>query len=164
MDTEAYLKRDASSFHRMLKTYRRLADQKGENGCFEFTPGDDLGKIARKMVPDAKGVYIVRANDQDGEVLYVGKSGTMNQDGTFADQGLRGRIPNKQDGSKRQAFWEREMAGLGLRRLYVEWIVTFRKATDVTVGMETLPAKAEAELIQAFYNDNSVLPRWNKKL
>lgn len=47
-----------------------------------------------------------------------------------------------------------------MTRLYVEWIISFEEDNE-DKGKKILPAKMEADLIQAFYDDARDLPAFN---
>ncbi len=62
------------------------------NGHFFFKKGADLKQVS-KDVPDLPGVYcIVRLSNGRIEIVYIGKSGTMQQNGHLKDQGLHERL------------------------------------------------------------------------
>jgi hypothetical protein len=69
-----------------------------DNGHFFFKKGDNLKQVI-KRVPDLPGVYyVVRLSNGRIELVYVGQSGTIQQNGQFEGQGLQGRLNNKQEG------------------------------------------------------------------
>lgn len=108
-------------------------------------------------VPDEPGVYVLELTEGEKAMLvYVGRAGTVEQDGKFKRQKLLGRLQAKQDGMPREAYFRLQLQGPPLRRLAIEWFVTW----DASHG--TLPALAEAELLQAHVSEFGVLPRWNK--
>jgi hypothetical protein len=74
------------------------------NGHFFFKKGDNLKQLSNG-VPDLPGVYyIVRLSKGRIEIVYIGKSGTMQQNGQIKDQGLQSWLNNKQEGIQRQDF------------------------------------------------------------
>jgi hypothetical protein len=76
-----------------------------EQGHFFFESGDNLNTVSNK-VPNKPGVYyILRLGKGKIDLVYIGKSGTIQQNGTFKDQLLNGRLNNKQEGIKRQVFF-----------------------------------------------------------
>jgi hypothetical protein len=94
----------------------------------------------------------------DIEVLYIGKSGSINMDGTFKSQGLRGRINNKQNiKEKRQVFLERKFEEDDFLALDIFWFVTFDNDT------KELPGYVEGLLIQKFFEMHGRLPKWNNE-
>ena len=77
------------------------------NGHFFFKKGDSL-KHLTKGVPDLPGVYyIVRLSKGRIELVYIDKSGTIQQNGQFKDQGLQTRLNCKQEGIEREVFFKR---------------------------------------------------------
>lgn len=75
------------------------------NGHFFLTKGDLLGEQS-KEVPNLPGVYIVyRLARGKIDIVYMGKSGTIQQNGQLKDQGLRKRINNIHQGLKRQEYF-----------------------------------------------------------
>lgn len=108
-------------------------------------------------VPDEPGVYVLELMEGDkAKLVYVGRAGTIEQAGGFKNQRLRGRLQAKQDGMTREAFFRLQLHGPPSRSLLIEWFVTW------DASRRTLPALAEAELMQAFVGEFGVLPRWNK--
>lgn len=55
------------------------------------------------------GVYIVR-RQATGEVLYIGKTGTIQQEGGFKGQDIPGRLTNRQGKISREE-WFRDLVG-----------------------------------------------------
>lgn len=142
--------------------FQRLTDEFkirfAQNGSFELRPGESIKDAVRRHdVPDGYGAYFITSiHGAKKEVVYIGRSGTLQQDGTFKKQALRRRLTMKQEGEYRETFFVRKMEEMKLDCLRFNWFVTHTKNTMV------LPALAEAELIQAFWEDQGVLPLWNK--
>lgn len=127
------------------------------NGHFFFSKGDQLSEVSNG-VPESPGIYyILRLARGKVELVYIGKSGTMQQDGTFKDQLLRAQINNKQQGMKRQEFFDRKMQEEHIDGLDIYWFVTWDKEN------KDLPAYAEGLLIQRFFEIHKRLPLWNKE-
>src|SRR5688572_23290583 len=83
-------------------------------GHFFFNSCDNLAAVA-KDVPGLQGIlYIMKFSAGNIDLVYIGKSGTMQQNGSFKTQGLRGRINNKANGENRQTCLNR---GLLTRQL-----------------------------------------------
>lgn len=90
------------------------------------------------------------------ELVYIGKSGSINKDGTFKSQGLRGRINNKQNKKeKRQVFFERKFKEEKFLALDIFWFATFDNNT------QELPGYVEGLLMQRFFELHGRLPEWN---
>ena len=132
-------------------------DKYENKGHFFLEKGDDL-KEATKNVPNLPGVYyIVRLSQGNVEVVYIGKSGTIKQDGSFKEQGLQSRLNNKQDGIKRQLFFEKKFIEENIEALDVYWFVTFDKSES------DLPSYIESLIMQIFFDVHGRLPEWNKE-
>ncbi|WP_299385986.1 hypothetical protein [uncultured Lacinutrix sp.] len=127
------------------------------NGTYTFELGDKLS-VATKGVKNEPGVYLFYTiKNQIEELVYIGSSGTMQQNGIFKDQLLKKRLQNKQEGVRRQVFFEMKIKQDNIDAIKVEWYVTFNE------NIKHLPAYIEAKLLQAYYDDNKQLPIWNKK-
>lgn len=109
-----------------------------------------------KDIPEEYGVYIFRKNVKDGDILYIGKSGTILQNGCYKAQGLRDRLNNKQDGMRREDFLRKKMTEDNtIQQVYIEWYIIDEH--------KFLPSLIEAQLLQDYYITNSCLPIWNKE-
>jgi hypothetical protein len=126
------------------------------NGHFFFQKGDRLSDVS-SQVPELSGVYyILRLSKGKIDLVYIGKSGTVTQAGTFKDQLLRGRINNKQEGMKRQDFFYKKLFEDKIDALDIYWFVTIDEVnTD-------LPGYVEGLLIQRYFHFYGKLPLWNK--
>ncbi|MCX6325055.1 MAG: hypothetical protein NT144_00155 [Bacteroidia bacterium] len=126
------------------------------NGHFFFKKGDRLSEVSKK-VPELPGVYyVIRLAKGRVELVYIGKSGTITQLGQFKDQLLKSRINNKQDGMKRQDFFDKKMIEENIDGLDIYWFVTMDKTNN------DLPGYVEGLLIQRFFEVQGRLPLWNK--
>ncbi|MFH1159473.1 MAG: hypothetical protein V1733_00800 [bacterium] len=127
------------------------------NGHFFFQPGNKLSEVS-KGVPELPGVYLIyRLSGGRVELVYIRASGTMQQNGRFLNQLLKGRINNKQDGIGRQEFFEKKLKDEHIDGLDIYWYVTFDKQ------IRHLPAFVEANLMQRFFEIHGGLPEWNKE-
>ena len=126
------------------------------HGHFFFKKGGNLMQ-ASSEVPDQPGVYyIMRLAKGKIDLVYIGKSGTINQSGTFKDQLLRGRINNKHDGVKRQVFFDQKMTEENIDALDIYWFVTMDDSYS------DLPGYVEGLLMQRYFDIYGNLPLWNK--
>lgn len=125
------------------------------NGHFFFKRGDDLS-VASKTVPDLPGVYyVIRLAKGKVDLVYIGKSGTIMQNGEFKEQLLRDWINNKQDGIKRQIYFEQKIEEENIDALDIYWFVTMdNKRSD-------LPGYVEGLLLQRYFEVYGSLPPWN---
>ena len=125
-------------------------------GHFFFEKGKALAEVSQN-VPNEAGVYVIyKLAGGKIELVYIGKSGTINQNGTFKEQKLRKRLNNKQDGVKRQEYFENKIAAENIDALDIYWYVTFDK------NNQDLPAYIEGVLIQYYFEVYGELPAWNK--
>ena len=126
------------------------------NGHFFFQKGDRLIDVS-KDVPEMPGVYyILRLAKGKIDLVYIGKSGTINQSGIFKDQLLKGRINNKSNGIKRQNFFEQKIDEEIIDGLDIYWFVTMDKTIN------DLPGYTEGLLMQRYFEMHGKLPAWNK--
>ena len=126
------------------------------DGSFTFQSGDKLNKLIEKHKDlNNYGVYRFRANTEDGEILYIGHSGTASSC-KFKKQKLSKRIMLKQEGRCRQEFFEEQIKKTEnkLTSIIIEWFIIKED--------EILPAYVKALLIQEFWKENKRLPKWNK--
>lgn len=127
------------------------------NGHFFFEKGDILS-VQSKDVPDLPGVYcILRLARGKVDLVYIGKSGTMLQDGKFRRQLLKGRINNKHEGKKRQQYFEQKMEKENIDALDIYWYVTYDN------HHQDLPGFVEGLIIQKYFDVHGCLPPWNKE-
>jgi len=76
-----------------------LPRQKYPSDSFQYADNslgfrEIVNRHFRGKASGAHGVYIVRVISTD-EVIYIGKSGTLNQVGVFRGQNLKGRLTNR---------------------------------------------------------------------
>ena len=126
------------------------------NGHFFFKKGDKLSEVS-KGVPNAPGIYIInRLSKGNIDLVYIGKSGSMEQNGEFKAQLLRKRLNNKQDGVKRQEYFDNKLIEENIEALDIYWYVTFDDDN------QDLPGFIEGLLLQRYYDIYGELPVWNK--
>lgn len=127
------------------------------NGHFFFKKGDTLSAVS-KDVPNLPGVYyIIKLAEGQIELVYIGKSGTLQQNGEFKDQLLRSRLNNKQEGIKRQQYFDQKVQEEQIDALDIYWFVTYDEKH------QDLPGYVEALLLQRYFEVYGVLPPWNKE-
>ncbi len=126
-------------------------------GHFFFKKGNSL-KAQSSDVPELPGVYyILRLAKGKVDLVYIGKSDTVLQSAKFKDQLLQGRINNKQDGMKRQAYLENKMTAENIDGLDIYWFATMDKHNS------DLPGYVEGLLIQKYFDVHGKLPPWNNE-
>lgn len=127
------------------------------NGHFFFKKGDKLSVVS-KDVPNLLGIYyIIKLAKEKVELVYIGKSGTMHQDGTFGSQMLKKRINNKYEGIKRQQYFDQKIEEEQVDALDIYWFVTYDEKH------QDLPGYVEAFLLQRYFEVHGTLPPWNKE-
>ena len=80
----------------------------------------------------------------------------MEQNGRFRKQGLRGRLNNKQDGMRRQEFFDMKCSKEKIDALDIYWFVTYDEEHH------DLPGYVEGLIMQTFFETHACLPEWNK--
>ncbi len=119
-----------------------------ESGQFNLKMGEKIKEVARKKgVPNGHGIYLIyEGNGCKGDPIYIGKSGTIKSDGTIGKQGIKQRLGKKRgDGVYGNEFFISEMKKRR-KGLSFAWFITFDNS-----GQKTLPAYAEAKIMQNFY-------------
>ncbi len=129
-----------------------------KNGKINVNMGQKITDAAKENnVPNDYGIYLIHEGfDCNEELIYIGRSGTIQSDGTMGSQGIRKRLGMKQDRMYRNDFFKKETEKRQ-KGISVAWFVTFNFA-----GQKTLPALAEAEAMQEFYELEGRLPELNK--
>jgi hypothetical protein len=134
--------------------YQEL-DKYKNKGHFFYTK-NDLLREQSKDVPNLPGVYLVyRLAGGKIDIVYIGKSGTIQQNGKPKDQGLRKRLNNTHQGLNRQDYFNKKIEEENIEALDIYWYVTFD--TDC----QDLPSFVEGLLIQKYFDLYGQLPVWN---
>jgi hypothetical protein len=126
-------------------------------GHFFFQKGDKLFEVSKDVLELPGVYYIIRLARGRVELVYIGKSGTILQNGNLKGQTLRGRINNKQDGIRRQDFFEKKMIEKHIDGLDIYWYVTMDK------NHNDLPGYVEGLLMQRHFEMYGKLPEWNRE-
>jgi len=101
---------------------------------------------------DKHGIYVIRQRNTR-EVLYIGKSGTIDSKGQFKGQDIPGRLKNVK-GPIRSNKWFLDLLN-EKGPLIIEYIF---------LSPSKSPAFVEAALLQAYLNEHHRLPFKNKSL
>jgi hypothetical protein len=126
-------------------------------GHFFFEKGNNLKELSAG-VPDLPGVYyIIRLSRVKIDLVYIGKSGPIKQNGTFMEQGLKERLNSKQDGINREVFFNEKCIQENIDALDVYWFVTFDNKNH------DLPGFVEGVILQRYFEVHGKLPPWNKE-
>ncbi len=131
-----------------------------KNGQFNVNIGEKIKEAAKNNdVPNEYGIYLIYEGlNCNGNLIYIGRSGTIDSDGTMGSQGIQKRLGMKQNSKTyRNDFFIEEMKKRQ-KGISVAWFVTFDES-----GQNTLPAFAEAEVMQKYYDLNCGLPELNNK-
>lgn len=121
-----------------------------------YKPGMSL-KEQTRSIPNKYGVYIFRKNTRKGEILYIGKSGTIKQDGHYKRQNLNKRINGKSSAQTQRERWflDKFQEDPSMKIIYIEWYELDEE--------KFLPGYVESCLLQKFFCETKKLPLWNKE-
>jgi hypothetical protein len=167
-DVSAAFVRDQMStrdaINRLIEQCQQDDEDKARYGEFIFTESADLPSEIIGSGVRGYGVYVIYGVSDDAnneELLYIGKSGTINQNGRTGKQGLCGRLQNKQTKKMSKVeFYRKTLTGELLGRQYRElrfwWAETYRNGKGVP------PFLAEAQLLSAYLEEHGHLPPLNK--
>ncbi len=126
-------------------------------GHFFFQKGDSMAKQSKK-VPNLPGVYyIFQLARGRVELVFIGKSGTLLQDGDFNNHLLKTSLNSNRGGMENQAFFEQKIQDEGIDALDIYWFVTFDK------HHRDLPGFVEGVIMQHYFDVHGCLPPWNKE-
>ncbi|HXS36586.1 MAG TPA: hypothetical protein VN721_07790 [Flavipsychrobacter sp.] len=131
--------------------------EKYRQGHFSFTTGDSL-RIVSKEVPDLHGVYYVsRLAKGNDDIVYIGKSGTILQNGSCKKQTLRVRINNIHEKMRRESYFKQKIETGNIDTLTIHWFITFYRDS------KDLPGYIEGLMMQQYFDIYKKLPDWNKE-
>ncbi len=123
---------------------------------FDFCANDSLR--SNNNAPNLPGVYLFYAKSKNECVLkYIGKAGTILQNGRFKDQLLNGRVCNKQNGMRREDYLKNKIIEEKLKYISIYWFVTYDD------NQSLLPGYVESLLLQKYFELYQELPEWNKQ-
>ncbi len=140
------------------ETLSRLRTEAFEYGEFILLIDESINTVVRREhVSEGYGIYVISGcRKEKREIIYIGKAGTVCQDGSMLQQGIRKRLTMKQDSVYRNRYFPEKMHEFGFDALHFKWLVTYRD------GSGTLPFFAEAELIFEYFSGSRCLPLLNK--
>jgi excinuclease UvrABC nuclease subunit len=142
----------------LKKTKVNILEKYQSTGTFTFKVGERL--VSKCVdIPNEPGVYLIYAVKKNKkELVYIGASGKMNQDGSFKVQKLKKRIQNMQNSStRRQTYFENKIKELSLDSIEVKWFVTYLNEHS------DLPLNIEGTLLQMHFDKFRILPLWNNQ-
>ncbi|MGO4821761.1 MULTISPECIES: hypothetical protein [unclassified Flavobacterium] len=124
---------------------------------FSFTKDDSLEEVCNAT--EGSGVFLVYAVADDKELIMVGSTGTVQNDGTLKikNGGLKDKIVEGHQFAKtgRKYSWPAQMAKEDISVLEVVWYETFNDDS------KSIPTAVEGQVLQNFLDENGRLPRWN---
>ncbi len=133
-------------------------DKYKNNGHFFFQKGQNLKELS-KEVPNLPGVYyILRLSRGKIDLVYIGKSGAIQQNGNFNEQGLNDRLNNKREGINLENFFNKKCVKENIDALDIYWYVSFDSKNH------DLPEFVEGTILQRHFEVHGQLPYWNKEL
>jgi len=150
-------------FDEMLEKLRATSLSKGD---FDFRDEKPLlsAVIRINNVTDGFGVYIIYGKNNGQKcLLYIGKSGTIHNDGKLGVQGINKRLNKKQEGISRNIYFREVINGAHsgrgpFEKLQIEWFETYKE------GAGTPPFLVEAQLMAQYLAENETLPPLNKEV
>ncbi len=120
-------------------------------GHFFYKPGDDFA-VVTKDVPSICGVYyIFRLAAGRIQLVHIGKSGSVFQNGAFESRPLFG-----ENYQKTQKFFEKKCKAEKIDALDIYWFVTMDK------NHRDIPSYVEGLLMQKHFELYGKLPLWNE--
>jgi hypothetical protein len=124
---------------------------------FTFTAEDSLEQVCNAS--EGSGVFLVYAVGDEKELIMVGSTGTVQNDGSLKikNGGLKEKIVEGHQFAKtgRKYSWPAQMKVENISALEVVWYETFN---DTTKG---IPTFVEGQVLQNFLDENGTLPKWN---
>ena len=127
------------------------------NGTFQTNQKGSLSKIfCPKLIPKKLrnfGVYIFTEKNSETdveEIVYIGKNGTLNNDGFFGNHTLNKRIMQGKIKSK----W------LVNNNFKVYWFITILRS-EVDIIPNDIPTVVECDLLKKFFELEKKLPKNN---
>ena len=139
-----------------ITMYKELEGFKVKNQ-FSLTIEDNLEEVCNAT--EGSGVFLVYDVAEAKELIMVGSTGTVQNDGTLKTKngGLYDKIVNGHQFAKtgRKYSWPAQMKKEDISRLEVVWYETYNEDEKV------IPTFVEAQVLQNFLSENAKLPRWN---
>ncbi|UFH34817.1 hypothetical protein [Flavobacterium acetivorans] len=124
---------------------------------FSFSIDHSLEEVCNAS--EGSGVFLVYAVGDDKELIMVGSTGTVQNDGTLKikNGGLYDKIVNGHQFAKtgRKYSWPAQMKKEDISVLEVVWYDTFNDT------VKAIPTAVEGQVLQNFLDENGKLPRWN---
>ncbi len=135
-----------------LKELTKLVEKYDLNGCFETSKKQRLSEIFGNKIPeelDHYGVYFFTDELDKDEIVYIGKNGTLKNDGKFGNHTLKKRIMQ----GKLKTEWLTE------KSYKVYWFVTVKKGSEISP--KNIPGFVESKLLKKYFQLEGRLPKYN---
>ncbi|MFT5963898.1 MAG: hypothetical protein ACI9L6_000618 [Flavobacterium sp.] len=124
---------------------------------FTFTADDSLEQVCNAS--EGSGVFLVYAVGDEKELIMVGSTGTIQNDGSLKikNGGLKEKIVEGHQFAKtgRKYSWPAQMAKEDISTLEVVWYETCNDKS------KAIPTSVEGQVLQNFFDENGRLPKWN---
>ncbi len=124
---------------------------------FLFNVDDSLEQVCNAS--EGSGVFLVYAVGDEKELIMVGSTGTVQNNGTLKikNGGLFDKIVEGHQFAKtgRKYSWPAQMKKEAISALEVVWYETFNNE------VKSIPTAVEGQVLQSFLDENGRLPRWN---
>ena len=124
---------------------------------FLFNVDDSLEQVCNAS--EGSGVFLVYAVGDEKELIMVGSTGTVQNNGTLKikNGGLFDKIVEGHQFAKtgRKYSWPAQMKKEAISALEVVWYETFNNV------VKSIPTAVEGQVLQSFLDENGRLPRWN---
>ncbi len=136
--------------------YKELKKLKITNS---FTLAQNTNLEEACNAPETSGIFLVYDVKEEKELIMVGSTGTIQNDGTLKSKngGLFDKIVNGHQFAKtgRKYTWPTQMKLEEIELLEVQWFESFNAKNKV------IPTSLEGQILQNFLDENGKLPRWN---
>jgi hypothetical protein len=135
--------------------WEKLKDE-NENGQFEYSDSErPFSHLVRHKLKDkdGHGVYVV-IGKESGQVIYIGKGGTISNNGDYQSQDIKGRLTAER-GKKPADVWFADLV-----EQYGPITVEYVFLPD---QRQSCAAYVEACLLQAYLREKGRLPAKNKE-
>lgn len=149
------------TINEILEKYEKIQ----ENNLISFIREDDyIDVIKKSKAPKKFGVYLFleKPEVETNNILYIGKSGTVEQDGKWKKQTIRKRLTKNQNGEKRKLVLPKLMKigkdNQEIKKIFIRCFVTYDKEN----GFEDLPGYVEGLLMNEYFKKEKKLPIWNR--
>ena len=134
---------------------RQRYEERLSTYLIDLPPNTNISVVVENSVPNERGVYFVfDGRGCEGAPVYIGKAGTL-KNGVWLKQGLRDRLKSLQGRIPRNQFFRDRIEAQALAGMSFLCFVTMDDKNSV------LPHAAEAEAMQAYFDEYGALPILN---